>query len=200
MLNLLFMILFIFNQRNCININEDLPETFINDIEPYLSRTYQIKYLEKSIFPFNITEGNILRINIHGINCNFKIDLAGESVNKINLDTYSILITESKNIGITPLIDMIDGECKENYEMKTCYLSINSYLVNDKNSKLEINNKEENIIYLDNSTNNKSITLNYIINEVFNDSFISLYFQFNEKSNISINIKYLNDSEHNNSI
>ena len=42
--------------------------------------------------------------------------------------------------------------------------------------------------------------LNYEIGEVSNDSFISLYFQLNEKSDISIKIFYNNDQNPNNSI
>ena len=201
MFNLFVIILSIFNQINCINTNDEFTELLKVEriqIEPNLSQTHSIKYLQTTIFSFNIKSGDILRINIHGINCNFEIKHDGETLDHINLDTYSFQIKSAyKEISITPSYDIIEGELQENYKMKSCPLSINSFLVNNKNSKLELKNKEENIIYLNNSTNN-ILTLNYEIKEVFKDSFISLYFQFNEKSNISINVLYTNTNKQNN--
>ena len=198
MLNFLFIILFIFKQRNCININDDLTDLQVGDsfitIKSGLSETYPIKYLQTTTFSFEIQSEDILQVNIHGINCNFKIEYKGDILNKTNLDTYSLRINSTnKNVSITPIVDIIDGEHKENYEMKSCPLSINSFLVkNNNNFPLKIQNKEKNIIYLANSQNNP-LTLNYEINEVTSDSFLSLYFQFDEKSDISINIFYSKD-------
>ena len=198
MLNLLFIILLIFKQRNCININDDLTDLQVGDsfitIKSGLSETYPIKYLQTTTFSFEIQSEDILQVNIHGINCNFKIEYKGDILNKTNLDTYSLRINSTnKNVSITPIVDIIDGEHKENYEMKSCPLSINSFLVkNNNNFPLKIQNKEKNIIYLANSQNNP-LTLNYEINEVTSDSFLSLYFQFDEKSDISINIFYSKD-------
>ena len=51
-------------------------------------------------------------------------------MNKTNLDTYSLRINSTnKNVSITPIVDIIEGEHKENYEIKSCPLSINSFLV-----------------------------------------------------------------------
>ena len=202
MLNLLFIILLIFNQTNCININDDLANLQANvKIAPSISGTHSIKYSETTTFSFSIKSGDILEVNIHGINCNFNINYKGDLLKKTNLDTYSIRISSSnKDISITPIVDIIEGEHKENYEIKSCPLSINSFLVrNNNNLPLQIQNKEKNIIYLANSINN-ALTLNYEIGEVSNDSFISLYFQLNEKSDISIKIFYNNDQNPNNSI
>ena len=206
MLNLLFIILLIFNQTNCININDDLANLQVADskinIKPSTSATHSINYSQTTTFSFGAT-GDILQVNIHGINCNFKIDnkVDIDILNKTNLDTYSLRIrSQKKEISITPIVDIIEGEHKENYEIKSCPLSINSFLVrNNNNLPLQIQNKEKNIIYLANSINN-ALTLNYEIGEVSNDSFISLYFQLNEKSDISIKIFYNNDQNPNNSI
>ena len=165
MLNLLFIILLIFNQRNCININDNLSNLQANvKIAPSISGTHSIKYSETTTFSFSIKSGDILQVNIHGINCNFNINYKGDLLKKTNLDTYSIRISSSnKDISITPIVDIIEGEHKENYEIKSCPLSINSFLVkNNNNLPLQIQNKEKNIIYLANSINN-ALTLNYEI-------------------------------------
>ena len=117
MLNLLFIILLIFKQRNCININDDLTDLQVGDsfitIKPGLSETYPIKYLQTTTFYFEIQSEDILQVNIHGINCNFKIEYKGDILNKTNLDTYSLQINSTnKNVSITPIVDIIDGEHK----------------------------------------------------------------------------------------
>ena len=50
---------------------------------------------------------------------------------QLDLDKYSIKISsEYKTIIILiPLLDVIDGQYKENYDKKKCPLSINSYAI-----------------------------------------------------------------------
>ena len=103
-------------------IESSVEENSTIEINPGLAQTYFIQYLKDTKFVFNITnEEDNLQINIHGINCNFKMDFQGELINKNNLDTYSLIINSThNNITISPLIDATDGVYKENYEQKSC--------------------------------------------------------------------------------
>ena len=191
---LFFNILFIFAKFNFINnIQLKDEEIKVETVETEVSRTYLIKNKEETNFIFDISENDNLQINIHGINCNFELDYIGELINKINLDTYSIRInSDNKNITIKTLLDVIDGQYKENYQEKFCPISINSFLINDKNPQIRIENKEDNIFYLDNSKYDL-LNISYKIKEVSIDSFATLSFQFNQKSHFFINITYIND-------
>ena len=121
-------------------------------------------------------------------------------INEINLDTYSFeLEPENKNITITPLLDVIDGEYKENYEKKSCPLLINSFFIKDRQPILKVKNKEDNCIYLTNTTYN-SLKILYDINEVSKDSFATLSFRINKKSHFSINVTYQNKNAQNRSL
>ena len=101
----------------------------------------------------------------------------------------------NKNITIKPLIDIIDGKEKENYAKKGCHLSINSIKLDQPEIKIET--KEDSIFYFD-SQDLHSLNVSYKLNNISNDSFAALFFQFNEKSNFSINI--INKNEFNPSI
>ena len=156
MLDILYIVLLIFQYSNCIinqkRISENIDEYKL--IDPGISKTYFIQYQKNTKFTFNISDNDILQVNIHAINCNIKLDIERNLLNKVNLNTYSILLnSKKKDITITPLVDIIDGQYKENYEAKCCPLSINSYLINDNEQKIKIENKEENIFYLNNSLN-----------------------------------------------
>ena len=169
------------------------------EIESGYSDTYFISYKSYTIFSFKIEPQKKIQINIHGINCNFDINFNGKIMNQINLDTYSIEINSTNNnITITPLIDVINGKYKENYEQKSCPLSINSYIIKD-NSNLKIENKEENIIYFE-PLNFNILNILYNIKNVKIDSFVALSFQFKQKTNFSINVTYKNDNNEINSI
>ena len=202
MSNILYILILLFLQTSCYNeyysdlgipINEDGQKGVI---DPGLSQTYFIPYQKETNFQFNISTQDILQINIHGINCNFKLEFEGETINKINLDTYSFIInSNNKNITIIPLLDIIDGEYKENYEKKSCPLSINSYLINIEEPKLKIENKEESWLYL-NHSNYTLLNILYNIKEVSFDSFAALSFKFNKKSNFLITVNYTNNYKH----
>ena len=192
-----FYIFFIFAQFNFVNnISNNLSKLKDeeNKIEPGISKTYFIESKEETNFIFGISGNDNLQINIHGINCNFQLDFMGELINKINLDTYSIQIkSDNKKITIKPLLDVIDGQYKENYQEKFCPISINSFLINDQQPKLKIKNKENNIFYFDNSKFDL-LNISYKIKELSIDSFATLSFQFNQKSHFFINITYINDN------
>ena len=96
---------------------------------------------------------------------------------------------------------MIDGEYKENYAYKNCPLVINSFLMNETKPNLKIENKEENIIYFDPpNTNLSKLNISYELKNITEESFIALYFQFNEKTPFKINVTFKNNKGGENSI
>ena len=191
------------NDFLCSNnyIESSVEENSTIEINPGLAQTQFIQYLKDTKFVFNITneEDNLL-INIHGINCNFKMEFQGELIYKNNLDTYSLIINSThNNITISPLIDATDGEYKENYEQKSCPLSVNSYLINNNKPTLKIENKENNIFHLKPSYY-KELSILYNLKEVLKDSFINLVILYNEKANFSIDVTYIKYGAKNNSL
>ena len=156
-------------------------------LNPGFSKTYLIQYQKDTNFVFNIENNEKLQINIHSLNCYFEIEFRGKKLYEKELEEYSIKIdSENNNITIKPLIDVINGKYKENYEKKSCPISINSILLQDDQPKLQITNQEENIFYFDYS----KLNISYQCKEILEDSFVALYFQFNEKSNFSIDVYY----------
>ena len=107
------------NFKNNYNITESLPDKDIITIKSGYSNTYFISYKKDTIINFQTESQEKIQINIHGINCNFDIKFEGKIMNQINLDTYSLEINSiNNNITIIPLIDVINGKYKENYEQK----------------------------------------------------------------------------------
>ena len=166
--------------------NEDFEKKFF---EPGVSKTFPIKYFQQTKLSFNHIKNDSLQVNIHSINCNININSEGNTVNKININTYYLLINPpNESINIEPIKDIEDGEYKENYGEKNCYLSINSYFLNNSEIKLQIENKEDNIIYYNHSKYNL-FQISYEIKDIKNDSFILLNLRF-EDNPFSINISY----------
>ena len=199
MIKILFFLL-ILNQVNNIDIYPDIHESttdiFNTTLEIGLSQTYNIEFKKDSQFFFDIKDESNYQVNIQSINCNFKLDFEGIIINHIDLNTYSLKMNaNNKNITIKPLIDIIDGKEKENYAKKGCHLSINSIKLDQPEIKIET--KEDSIFYFDSQDLN-SLNISYEIKNFSNDSFASLFFQFNGKSNFSINI--INKNEFNPSI
>jgi len=190
MLKILLTFLQIIDLVNNINIYSDIQDS-INDssdiiLEIGLSQTYNIEYRKDSKFFFDIKDESNYQVNIHSINCNFKLDFEGKVINLINLNTYSFKMNaENKNITIKPLIDIIDGGEKENYDKKCCHISINSIKLDQPEIKIET--KEDSIFHFDSQDLN-SLNISYELKKFSNDSFAALFFQFNEKSNFSINV------------
>ena len=190
-MNILIFILWIIYQVNCFKeYNEisdnsgDIPNI---PLEIGLSQTFSIEFKKSTKFNFNISDDNSYQINIHSINCNIDIDFRGETMNQINLDTYSLKMNRScSNIIIKPLVDIIDGKEKENYESRKCYLSINS--INFNQPKVKIENKDDAVFYFDSEY--FMINISYELKDFTYDSFASLFFQINEQSNFSIDAFY----------
>ena len=164
--------------------------------KPGISQTKSIKYLKKTKFTFseNKIEDDLLQVNIYPINCNIRVYIESRELNEIAPNIFSTQINTTKeSISIDPIVDILDGKWKENYEKKNCYLSINSYYIKDSQTELEIDNKEENIINLNNSIYH-SFKISYEIKNISDDSLLSLNFRFEENS-FKYNISYLIDNE-----
>ena len=188
MFKLLIIIFFSFNQINCLNDfnGEEFRQLPSKELEIGISQIYPIEYKKETNFIFKIEDDNIYQINIHSINCNFEIDFKGEIINQMNLDTYSLKMNKTNNnIIIKPLIDIVEGKEKENYDQEKCHLTINSMNMNQPEVKIE--NKEDSFFYFEKG-NSYLLNISYEIKEISTDTFAALFFQFNEKCNFSIDI------------
>ena len=192
--NILFILLLLFiNENNSSEFHINNKETEKIEIEPGTSRTTFIKYLNETIFTFNVNNVSDLQVNIHSINCNIDINSNGTIDNQNDLNIYSLKLNSTNNdIIIKPIIDIVEGRSKENYQLKNCPIIINSYYIgNDSQKELKLLNKEENIFYCP-SIYEEALNISYIINNISNDSFVSLNFKIKETP-ILIYISYIND-------
>ena len=143
MLNILILIFLIICRINCINIYNENPD-ILEDISHKtfkigFSQTFPIDYRTSLNTTLDIENDKTYQINIHSINCNIALEFYGEIINHINLNTYSIKMNEvNKSFTIRPLIDIIDGEEKENYDQEKCYVSINGFDEIQPEVKIEI--------------------------------------------------------------
>ena len=195
MLNILFLFLFLFSKVNFIDnsnvFSQKLKENYLFRPEKGLSQTFLLKYKKDTNLIFDINDNETYQINIHSINCNIKIDFNGEIINQINYDTFTVKMDSDNNkITIKPIIDIINGEEKENYENKSCPLSINS--INENKPELRIENKSDIFFYFQKSKFDL-LNISYEIEEIVNDSFIALLFQFDKGSDFLINTTYKSD-------
>ena len=209
MWHILFLIFFILNQTLCKKINyvmedeisdkenkEDISLEYDSEtINPGIAHTYYFLYHKSTYINFKITDNESIQVNIHAINCNFELKFNGTMMKQFNLNSYSFIISSENNpIIITPLLDVIDGQYKENYAKKTCPLSINSYVLNTdlSETELKIENNEESYFYLVPEKYNL-LKLSYEIKEISEESYVGLFFQYNEKSKFEINVIYENN-------
>jgi len=203
--NILFFVVLIFHQSNCIKISgqttdkalnkENKNEFFLKESifnqNPSTSTTYLLKYQNIARISFNISEGKFIQVNLHGLNCKFNLYFNGTLLKKINLDTYSIKMSSNFNdILIEPLMDKIKGKYRENYSTKVCSITINNYYLNDY-PEAELNNvpREETYFYLE-PKEYDVLKINYKLASVIEESYLGVSFHFNEKSNFSIYIHY----------
>ena len=191
----ILLIFFLIDIKSSLYDKKDIFQTLIPDenikIKPGVSKTLPIKYFQKTILSFiNEIDNAGVQVNIHSINCDIQVE---PHFYKSNFNIYSIIINNTnENITIEPELDKIGGEYKENYERKSCYLSINSYFLNDTLQNLTIENNEENIFYL-NKLNYNIKNIVYEIKNISLDSFISLNLQFKE-STFSLYISFYIDN------
>ena len=197
---IIFLILLIFFELNNSNeiflnaINEE------NRIYPEKSKTYFLGYEDKSDFPINIKEKNsFLQINIHSINCKIEVSSEKGIVNLKDIYEFELyyLIVDSnvENISIKPKRDTIDGLEIENYKLKKCPLTINSYYISENAlSNLTIENKEENFFYFNYSIYNENLHIIYNKTKITNYSFVALNLRF-EEANFTVQIHNLNNTK-----
>ena len=197
MWHILFLIFFILNQTLCKKINYEI-EDKISDkeikegfsleynnttIKPGIADTHYFLYHKSTNIIFEIKDKEFIQVNIHAINCNFELEFNGTMMKQFNLNSYSFIISSENNSTIiTPLLDVIDGQYKENYAKKKCPLSINSYVLNTdlSETELKIENNEESYFYLVPEKYNL-LKLSYEIKEISEKSYVGLFFQYNEK-------------------
>ena len=197
MSKILFIILFLFIKEN-ISFQTSHNITNINgSIEPGISKTFYLDYVSKTEIDFNISANynNSLQIqvNIRSINCKINVYSSNkDEIENENKEFYDFtLVYNNKTITVDPVKDTIGGFWKENYGLKKCFLSINSYYISKEfEPKIKIENKEENYIYFDTSKY-KQINISYNITNVSNNSFASLGFKF-EEGTFEIDILYIN--------
>ena len=190
MLNIIIFLFLIFIKlNNSYQTNEGYDE-----IKPGNSQIFFLDYREDyhRAFELNIDEHSKLQINIHSINCYIKIEPIPEAeiIKSTDLNFYSLIANSStKYLIINPLKDMAEGKPKENYDAKTCPVSINSYYISDGIPKLIINNNEESVFYLAASLYKDIFHVSYDIKKKSKNNFVALHFKFEENQYL-INIAY----------
>ena len=191
-----------------IDINDITNEEQDKIVEPNSAKTFSINYKsEKTSFIIDNLEDeeSNLQININSIDCNIEIYPKEEIKKQTYLNLYSLIVNSTINeIYIKPLKDIEEGQDKENYENKSCFLTINSYYIS--NGKLNLENKESNYLYFGPEINKDLFKIFYEKNNIGKDSFVSINFiiqsplsidiycydnKKQEKNKIS---KYINDS------
>ena len=194
---LLTLILIFIKVNNSNDVNREIAGDQKNkEITPGTSEYISINYQEEYILNFKNKEESDLQINIHSINCNIDVQPKEKIKDSVNLNIYSIIITDNSTISIKPIKDIVDGKPKEKYEIKECPLIINSYYIKNE-TELEINNKEENVLYLNSDIH--ALNISYSIKDISNNSFVSLYFKFKETLFL-IDISYINSNDETNSL
>ena len=127
---LLTLILIFIKVNNSNDVNREIAgDQKIKEITPGTSEYISINYQEEYVLNFNNTEMSRLQINIHSINCNIDVEPKEKIKDSVNLNIYSIIITDNSPISIKPIKDIVDGKPKEKYEIKECPLIINSYYI-----------------------------------------------------------------------
>ena len=195
MSKILFIILFLFiKEYNSFQNNHNITN-IIDPIEPGISKTFYLDYVNNTYINFNINENYdySLQVNIRSMNC--KINVFSSNNNEIksaNKELYNFILNPTdKKISIEPVKDILEGFWNENYRLKKCFLSINSYNISKEfEPNIKIENKEETYLYFDTSKYNK-INISYNITNVSINSFASLNFRF-EESSFDIDIYYTN--------
>ena len=139
-----------------------------------------------------------MQVNLHSINCKIEVNFDGIIISQNDSEVFALLLDpQNKSFIIKPLIDTINGLHVENYANKHCPLIINSFYINDINHNLTIKNKEENVLFFDKNinkeNNNNIIHMYYEKINILKDSFVAIYFRF-EEANFTINVSYLNNN------
>ena len=190
MSNVTFILFLLF-----IKLNNSQTDKNDDEIVPGNSQIFFLDYREDNqrTFELDINNSSELQINIRSINCYIQIDTISNAEiisSSTNLNFYSLIANSStKYLIIKPLKDMAEGKPKENYDVKTCPVSINSYYISESKPKLTITNNEESVIYFAPSIYKDIFQITYEIKKKTKNNFVALHFKF-EENPFLINITY----------
>ena len=173
-----------------------------NNVNEYNIRLQevQIEYLfynkTNKLFINKIDEMDLVFVNIYSVDCYIEIKVEDEDKNSIKLLNYTdnncfsfnIINKTNASFKVNPLMDLINGNYKYNYENRYCPIIINSGKYGN-DSKLEMNISEPTILYFNEHLNQYNIS--YKINNSDYENFVAFSFIFKEQS--IFNIKVLND-------
>jgi hypothetical protein len=194
------------NDRKSIfnNVNQDIEY----NIELQKVQFEHLKYYQNNNFKIinNKSISNDIFINFLSINCNINIKIKNNENDRNNIillnnteDSYSFLIKkeiaslDNTTFQVNPLMDIINGKYKYDYELRNCPLVINSGEYKEGN-QINIENKEPTIFYFNDYLRQYNILYN-VKSIDMNETFVTFYFIFDRKSKFEINIL---DNENNN--
>ena len=166
-----------------------------NRIKVQTVQLKNISYNETNKLFFNITDNNKYFINVYSINCYIDIiihqdDKSGITIfNNMDNDQYSIIISNKENeifnFTVKPLMDIIDGKSKYNYDNRICPLVINSGKLWD-DSKFTMDISEPTVLFFNNDL--KQYNISYKINDLDKWNFVAFSFMFNGQKKFYLRI------------
>ena len=129
--------------NNEVNDSENNNKYFIHLQEVQIK---YLKYNQNNEYKVDNTDNaeNDIFVNFLSINCGIKIKINNNRITLLNQadDSYSFLIDKETSLNdiifqVEPLMDIIDGNYKYNYDARNCPLIINSgeYNKNNKENK-----------------------------------------------------------------
>ena len=196
-----YYILISFLYLKFININCEIEEqddynTFISEFYSYQIKpnNSQIKYLyytEENTFRITEKKELDLIVNFYSIDCDIHIKTGTTekyaNITEIKKDITSIIINKKKIKDIKLLVDPIinSGNNDKNENLRTCPVVINSFYI----GKYEINIKEKESMALSFNETIPYIILLYKIQNLIEDSFVTLSFMFDENISFNVDIK-----------
>ena len=182
--------------NNEVNDSENNNKYFIHLQEVQIK---YLKYNQNNEFKVDNTDNaeNDIFVNFLSINCGIKIKINNNRITLLNQadDSYSFLIDKETSLNdiifqVEPLMDIIDGNYKYNYDARNCPLIINSgeHNKNNKENKIKMENNEITFFYFNEYLTEYNILYNLNNSDIDNDKFVTFYFLFNKKSQFEINI------------
>jgi hypothetical protein len=177
--------------------NTFIPEFYSYQIKPNNSQIKYLYYTKENIFRITENKELDLIVNFYSIDCDIHIRTGTTekyaNITEIKKDITSIIIHKNKikdiKLIVKPIIN--SGNNDKNENLRTCPVVINSFYID----KYEINIKEKESMALSFNETIPYIILLYKIQNLNEDSFVTLSFMFDE--NISFNVDIKNESNRN---
>ena len=173
------------------NFNELIPEYYNYQLKQKNVQIKYIYYTKRNVFTFtNTSELNNLSVNFYSIDCDIHISTntttKNANITEIKKDITSIIIKNHKISTIKLLVEpkINSGNNDNNKDLKTCPVVINSLYIND----FEINIKEKESMALTFTESIPYIILLYKIQNLNENSFITLSFIVDENNIFNIDI------------